>query len=184
MDDVDAVQAQIARTMLQSGDWVTARLDGIRLPREIPSQILDDGGVVCSVRRARLGGAPASGAVGGGVVLADLPVWRVGLGRKIGFYAGLALNTSIGLFLFRIQIPDAALTLTITAALGSLLRALEDDELPGAMGVSHVGERRRRAASQRADRGLFPVAIGLLPCFLPGATGASCDLCPGSRCCC
>src|SRR5947208_1498543 len=29
MDDVDAVQAQIARTMLQSGDWVTARLDGV-----------------------------------------------------------------------------------------------------------------------------------------------------------
>src|SRR6266478_6389045 len=29
MDDVDAVQAQIARTMLQSGDWVTAHLDGI-----------------------------------------------------------------------------------------------------------------------------------------------------------
>jgi len=27
MDDVDAVQAQIARNMLQSGDWVTARLD-------------------------------------------------------------------------------------------------------------------------------------------------------------
>src|SRR5437773_10485033 len=29
MDDVVAVQAQIARNMLQSGDWVTARLAGI-----------------------------------------------------------------------------------------------------------------------------------------------------------
>lgn len=29
MDDVDAVQAQIARSMLDSGDWVTARLDGV-----------------------------------------------------------------------------------------------------------------------------------------------------------
>src|SRR5690242_19632667 len=29
MDDVDAVQAQIARNMLTSGDWVTARIDGI-----------------------------------------------------------------------------------------------------------------------------------------------------------
>ena len=28
-DDVDAVQAQIARNMLASGDWVTARLDGV-----------------------------------------------------------------------------------------------------------------------------------------------------------
>jgi hypothetical protein len=30
LDDADAVQAQIARTMLQSGDWVTAHLDGVR----------------------------------------------------------------------------------------------------------------------------------------------------------
>ena len=29
MDDVDAVQAQIARNMLDSDDWVTARLDGV-----------------------------------------------------------------------------------------------------------------------------------------------------------
>ena len=29
MDDVDAVQAQIARNMVASGDWVTARLDGV-----------------------------------------------------------------------------------------------------------------------------------------------------------
>src|SRR5271167_4072619 len=29
MDDVDAVQGQIARNMLTSGDWVTARLNGV-----------------------------------------------------------------------------------------------------------------------------------------------------------
>ena len=29
MDDSDAVLAQAARTMLSSGDWVTARLDGV-----------------------------------------------------------------------------------------------------------------------------------------------------------
>src|ERR1700682_998414 len=29
MDDVDAVQAQVARNMLTSGDWTTARLDGV-----------------------------------------------------------------------------------------------------------------------------------------------------------
>src|ERR1700759_4292601 len=28
-DDVDSVQAQIAHNMLKSGDWVTARLDGV-----------------------------------------------------------------------------------------------------------------------------------------------------------
>src|SRR5262245_9787415 len=29
MDDVDSVTAQIARTMIESGDWVTPRLNGI-----------------------------------------------------------------------------------------------------------------------------------------------------------
>ena len=36
MDDVDAVQAQIARNMLQSGDWVTARLDGVAYLEKAP----------------------------------------------------------------------------------------------------------------------------------------------------
>ena len=36
MDDVDAVQAQIARNMLTSGDWVTARLDGIAYLEKAP----------------------------------------------------------------------------------------------------------------------------------------------------
>src|SRR6202166_3659985 len=36
MDDVDAVQAQIARNMLASGDWVTARLDGVPYLEKAP----------------------------------------------------------------------------------------------------------------------------------------------------
>src|SRR5437016_13258998 len=36
MDDVDAVQAQIARNMLSSKDWVTARLDGVAYLEKAP----------------------------------------------------------------------------------------------------------------------------------------------------
>ena len=36
MDDVDAIQAQIARNMLKSGDWVTARLDGVAYLEKAP----------------------------------------------------------------------------------------------------------------------------------------------------
>src|ERR1700742_3192389 len=36
MDDVDGVQAQIARNMIQSGDWVTAHVDGIRYFEKSP----------------------------------------------------------------------------------------------------------------------------------------------------
>src|SRR3954463_3598748 len=35
-DDVDAVQAQIARNMLTSGDYVTARLDGVPYLEKAP----------------------------------------------------------------------------------------------------------------------------------------------------
>src|SRR5579883_3147224 len=36
MDDVDGVQAQISRNMLQSGDWVTARLNGVAYLEKSP----------------------------------------------------------------------------------------------------------------------------------------------------
>src|SRR6266516_4238118 len=129
MDDVDAVQAQIARNMLQSGDWVTARLDGIAYLEKSPLKywMIAVSFAIFGVRdwAARL---PLALSV---VTLCWL-TFRFGawaFGRKAGFYAGLALSTCVGLFLFtRIQIPDATLTLTITVALWSLLRALEEDE--------------------------------------------------------
>ena len=36
MDDVDAVQAQISRNMMTSGDWVTAHLDGVAYLEKSP----------------------------------------------------------------------------------------------------------------------------------------------------
>src|ERR1700685_853577 len=36
MDDRDAVQDEIARNMLTSGDWVTARLDGVVYMEKAP----------------------------------------------------------------------------------------------------------------------------------------------------
>jgi len=36
MDDVDSVQAQISRTMLTSGDWVTAHIDGVSYLEKSP----------------------------------------------------------------------------------------------------------------------------------------------------
>ena len=36
MDDVDSVQASIAHTMLQTGDWVTPHLDGVKYLEKPP----------------------------------------------------------------------------------------------------------------------------------------------------
>jgi 4-amino-4-deoxy-L-arabinose transferase-like glycosyltransferase len=129
MDDVDAVQAQIARTMLQSGDWVTARLDGIAYLEKSPLKYWMM--AVCFKLfgvhdwAARLPVALA--AVLLCWVTAQFGTWA--FDRRAGMSAGLVLATSVGLFLFtRILIPDVILTLAITVALFAFVRALEEDE--------------------------------------------------------
>lgn len=129
MDDVDAVQAQIARNMLQSGDWVTARLDGVAYLEKSPLKywLIAISYMVFGVHdwAARIPLAIATVLLCW--VTARFGAWA--FGRRAGMYAGVVLATSVGLFLFtRILIPDVMLTLTITVALWSLLRALEEDE--------------------------------------------------------
>ena len=129
MDDVDAVQAQAARTMLASGDWVTARLDGVAYLEKAPLNywMMAVAYRIFGVRdwAARLPHALA-------VVLLCWVTYRFGrwaFDETAGLYAGLALSTCAGLFLFtRILIPDAVLTLSITAAIWAWLRLLEPDE--------------------------------------------------------
>jgi len=129
MDDVDAVQAQIARNMLDSGDWVSARLDGVAYLEKapLPYWMMAVSYMIFGVHdwAARIPFALA-------VVLlcwitARFATWA--FGARAGLMAGLALATCVGLFLFtRILIPDAMLTLTLTLAMWSLLRALDEEE--------------------------------------------------------
>src|SRR5437868_14436064 len=128
MDDVDAVQAQIAHNMLQSGDWVTARLDGIAYLEKSPLKywMMAVSFMIFGVHdwAARIPIALASVLLCW--VTARFGAWA--FGQRAGMYSGLVLGTSVGLFLFtRILIPDSILTLTITLALWSLLRALDDN---------------------------------------------------------
>ena len=84
MDDVDAVQAQIARNMLQSGDWVTAHLDGIAYLEKSPLKywMMAASFAIFGVRdwAARL---PLA-LVGDRAVLGDGAIWRLGVsaGRR------------------------------------------------------------------------------------------------------
>jgi 4-amino-4-deoxy-L-arabinose transferase-like glycosyltransferase len=132
MDDVDAVQAQAARNMLASGDWVTARLDGVAYLEKSP---LNYWMIAVAYRIfgvhdwvARLPHALV-------VVLLCWLTYRFGrwaFDETAGLYAGIALSTSVGLFLFtRILIPDATITLTITGAIWAWLRLLEPDTESG-----------------------------------------------------
>jgi 4-amino-4-deoxy-L-arabinose transferase-like glycosyltransferase len=128
-DDVDAVQAQIARNMLTSGDWVTARLDGIPYLEKAPliywliAGSYKYFGVTDWAARIPV--------VAAAIFLAWLTtafgMWA--FGARAGFYAGLCIATCFGLFLFtRIQIPDVMLTASIALSLWAFLRTIDETE--------------------------------------------------------
>jgi 4-amino-4-deoxy-L-arabinose transferase-like glycosyltransferase len=129
MDDVDAVEAQIARNMLNTHDWVTAHLDGVPF-LEKPPLIYWTIAVAYKVFGAHDWAARipiALSAIGLCCLTAAFGIWA--FGKRAGFYAGLCMATCIGLWLFtRILIPDVIQTLTIALALWAMLRALEEDE--------------------------------------------------------
>ncbi|MHB8412323.1 MAG: ArnT family glycosyltransferase [Candidatus Acidiferrales bacterium] len=129
MDDVDAVQAQIAHNMLQSGDWVTARLDGVAYLEKSPLVYWT---IAISYAIFGVHDWAARIPIALSVIVlcwltACFGTWA--FGRRAGFYAGLCLATCVGLFLFtRILIPDVMLTITIALAMWAFLRALEEEE--------------------------------------------------------
>ena len=128
MDDVDAVHGQIARNMVDSGDWVIPHLDGVPYMEKapLPYWLIAICYLVLGVHDwvARIPTALAA-------VLLCFATARYGawaFGRRAGFYAGLALATSAGLFLFtRILIPDVMLALTVCLGFMAFQRALNED---------------------------------------------------------
>src|SRR6202140_876113 len=129
MDDVDAVQAQISRNMLTSGDWVTARLDGVVYLEKAPFVYwaMAASYVIFGAHDWAARIPIALSAIGLCWLTAAFGAWA--FGRRAGFYAGLCMATCIGLFLFtRILIPDVMLTLTVALAMWAFLRALDETE--------------------------------------------------------
>src|SRR6202158_2172989 len=129
MDDVDAVQAQIARNMLTSGDWVTARLDGVAYLEKAPLiyWIIAISDKIFGVHdwAARIPIALSVMALGW--LTAAFGNWA--FGKRAGLYAGLCMATCIGIFLFtRILIPDVMLTFTTALAMWAFLRAIDEEE--------------------------------------------------------
>jgi hypothetical protein len=129
MDDVDAVQGQIARNMLDSGDWVTARLDGIVYLEKSPL-IYWLMAICYKVFGAYDWAARIPIALSSiGVAWLTAAFGRWAFGAKAGFYAGLCMATCVGLFLFtRILIPDVMLTFTIALTMWAFLRVLDEEE--------------------------------------------------------
>lgn len=129
MDDSDAVLAQIGRTMLESGDWVIAHLDGVPYIEKSPM------GYWLMALCYWIFGVHDWAARIPNALAAVLLAWmtfrygRWAFGERTGFYAGLSIAASTGLFMFtRIQIPDVMITLSVGAAFWSFQRATDPEE--------------------------------------------------------
>jgi len=163
-DDVDAVQAQIARNMLSSRDWVTPRLDGVIYLEKPPliywliALTYRTFGVHDWAARIPV----ALSAIALCWLTAAFGVWA--FGKRAGLYAGLAMATCVGLWLFtRVLIPDVMLTFTVALAMWALLRVLDENEphprawayiLAASVGVGLLLKSLIGA--------VFPIAAGLI----------------------
>ena len=115
--------------MLTSGDWVTARLDGVIYLEKPPLiyWLIAISYKIFGVHDWAARIPMALSAIALCWLTAAIGVWA--FGKRAGFYAGLCMSTCIGLWLFtRVLIPDVMLTFTIALAMWALLRVLDDDE--------------------------------------------------------
>jgi len=133
LDDADATHANAARNMVLTGDMVTLKVNGIRyLEKAALPYWLDS----ASFRLFGFNTFAAHLPQAIGVLLLALLGFhwsRRAYGDRAAYYTGLAILTSAGVFLFtRIYIPEVLLSLFLSIALYSLLRALEPDAVrPG-----------------------------------------------------
>jgi 4-amino-4-deoxy-L-arabinose transferase-like glycosyltransferase len=159
MDDVDAVQAQIARNMLDSGDWVIAHLDGVPYIEKSPVIYWM---IAISFRIFGVRDWAARIPVALAAVLLVWVTWRYGrwaFEERAGYYAGVVLATCVGMFLFtRIQIPDVMLTLSVCLAFWAFQRATDSEE-------EHP---KLWAATLAASLGVGVMLKGLIALVLPG----------------
>jgi hypothetical protein len=159
MDDVDAVQAQIARNMLDSGDGVIAHLDRVPYVEKSP---LIYWMIAISYRIFGVHDWSARIPVAFAAVVLAWVVYRYGrwaFEERAGYYAGLVIATCVGLFLFtRIQIPDVMLTLSTCLAYWAFQRATDPQE-------THP---ERWAAVLAASLGVGVMLKGLIALVIPG----------------
>jgi 4-amino-4-deoxy-L-arabinose transferase-like glycosyltransferase len=168
MDDVDAVQAQISRNMLTSGDWVTSRLDGVVYLEKAPLVywLIAGSYKIFGVHDWAARIPIALAAIGLAWLTAAFGTWA--FGKRAGFYAGLCMATCIGLFLFtRILIPDVMLTFTTALAMWAFLRALHEDEPhPRIWAVAVAASLGTGLLLKSLIAVVFPVAAAIIYLFV------------------
>ena len=126
LDDVDAAHAQVAQHMAETGDLVTGKINGIRYIEKPPLPYWAIAGTYKIFGENTFAThLPNALAMLGLTWLAWLWGCRA-WGERAGMYAGLAVLTSVGPFLFtRFIIPEVILALFLLLALWGLITGLE-----------------------------------------------------------
>ncbi len=126
LDDADGTHANAARHIAITGDWVTLRVDGVRYLEKAPLPYWLD---ALSFRLFGFNTFAAHLPQALAVLLLALLGYRWAVEafeRQTAFYTGLAILTSIGVFLFtRIFIPEVLLSLLLCTALFLFLKSLQ-----------------------------------------------------------
>jgi len=127
LDDVDTVHAEAAREMLLRHDWVTLYTNGFRYLEKAPLMYWE---LAVSYKLFGISDWSTRLPLMLDVlvlVLATYALGRLAFGERGGFYAGVALVTSVGTFIFtRFLIPDVLVALWLTLGYHFFLRSLEE----------------------------------------------------------
>lgn len=126
LDDADASHAEAAQHMVESGDWVTLKVNSIRYLEKPPLPYWIDAALYKVFgQNAFATHLPNALALLGCAWIAWLWASRA-WGRRAAFYAALGVLTSIGPFLFtRFAIPEALLSFFFLLALYCFLTGME-----------------------------------------------------------
>ena len=161
LDDVDSVYIEIAREMMQRHDYVTPYIDGIRFFDKPPLMYWMAAG---SMHLFGIHDWAARIPLALAVLALLLAVYALGIRLfstispkenpdRGGFYAALALATSIGPYLYtRFYIPDILLALWMTLAVHLFLIALDRINEAEQTRVPHPLQSHRIGWGIRATR--------------------------------
>jgi 4-amino-4-deoxy-L-arabinose transferase-like glycosyltransferase len=124
LDDADSFYAEVAREMNLRHDWVTPYANSIRFLEKPPLfyWLISLSYHVFGSESAFTARLPTALAVTA-LVFVTFKIGKLLFGFRAGLFGGLALGTSIGMFLFtRIILPDALFTLLLTLIIYCFLR--------------------------------------------------------------
>jgi 4-amino-4-deoxy-L-arabinose transferase-like glycosyltransferase len=129
LDDVDSVHAEAGREMVLRNDWVTIYTDGIRYMEKAPMLYW-----IVAVSYKIFGIAAWSARLPLLLSVLAMVFGTYVLGRYVygalgGFYSGLVLVTSLGVYIYtRFLIPEVLIGLWLTLGYYFFLRSLEEEQ--------------------------------------------------------